>query len=116
MSQYPGKGQADFLQLGDFNAVCGQCGRKRKASTMKRLPPGVPGGGLYTCPEHWDFRQPQDFVRGVPDKMAAPWVQPYETQFVNVCTPNGLSAVPGQAVPGCCVPGYLSPAFLPDAE
>lgn len=82
---------------------------------MLKLPLGVPGAGLYACPEHWDFRQPQDYVRGVPDKMGTPWTQIIETQDAPFCTPNGLSAVPGNAVPGCTVPGYLSPSFDPDA-
>lgn len=69
-------GRADYLQLGDWNAACGYCGRKRKASELKQLPPGVPGAGLYVCPEHWFEQQPQDFVRGIPDQPAAPWVQP----------------------------------------
>jgi len=50
---------ADYLALGDWNAACAWCGRKRKASTMRQLPPGVPGGGLRVCPDHWNPRQPQ---------------------------------------------------------
>lgn len=68
-------GRADYLALGDWNAACAECGRKRKASTMVQVPPGVPGAGLYVCPEHWRPQQPQDFVRGIPDQPAAPWVQ-----------------------------------------
>lgn len=68
-------GQADYLDLGNWNASCAECGRKRKASTMLQVPPGVPGAGLYVCPEHWRPQQPQDFVRAVPDEPAAPWVQ-----------------------------------------
>lgn len=109
---YPAKGRADFLELGDWNAVCGQCGRKRKASTMRMLPAGVPGAGFYVCfPEHWDARHPQEFVRSVPDDMSVPWAQPPVNSFVPVCTPNGISAVPGQIQPGCVIPGYLSPAY-----
>ena len=81
----PGRGRADYLELGDWNAACAQCGRKRKASEMRQLPAGVPGGGMYVCyPEHWDFRQPQDFVRGIPDKMAAPWTQQQVDSFTEL--------------------------------
>ena len=73
---YPGKGKADYLALGDFNAACAECARKFKASEMIQLPAGVPGGTMYVCQEHWNARQPQDFVRGIPDKMASPWQQP----------------------------------------
>lgn len=70
-------GRADYLDLGNWNAACGYCGRKRKASDMRQLPPGVDGAGLYVCyPEHWFPRQPQDLVRGIPDVQTPPWVQP----------------------------------------
>lgn len=65
------RGRADFLTLGDWNCVCFQCGRKRKASTMQKH-----WQGYWVCPEHWEPRQPQDFVRGVPDVQAPPWTQP----------------------------------------
>lgn len=64
-------GRADFLQLGDWNVQCYQCGRKRKGSTMKKH-----WQGYWVCPEHWESRHPQDFVRNVPDDMTPPWSQP----------------------------------------
>jgi len=64
-------GRADFLQLGDWNTVCWQCGFKAKASTLVRN-----WQGYYVHPEHNEPRQTQDFVRGVPDNQIAPWVQP----------------------------------------
>jgi hypothetical protein len=106
------KGPYDYLKLGDWNAMCAECGRKGKASEMVQLPQGIPGAGMYVHVEHYIARNPQDFVRGIPDKMAPPWSQPEpEPTFIDFCTPNGLSAVPGYAEPGCAVPGYLSPAF-----
>lgn len=90
MSTTPARGRADYLELGSWNVACAECGRKRKDSDMRQLPPGVPGGGMWVCfPEHWNPRQPQDYVRGVPDKMAAPYVQqqvdfaPLEVQNVD---------------------------------
>jgi len=64
-------GRADYLALGDWNTVCYECGRKRKASEMKKH-----WQGYYVCPEHWEPRQTQDFVRAVPDQQTPPWVQP----------------------------------------
>jgi len=106
-------GRSDYYAEGEWNAMCAECGRKRKSSEMRKLPPGDPGAGLWVCyPEHWQARHPQDFVKGVPDETAPPWVQPMPPDtFADFCTPNGLSAVPGFAMPGCMVPGYLSPAF-----
>jgi hypothetical protein len=67
----PIKGQADFLELGDWNAVCSMCGRKRKASTLVRN-----WQGFMRCPEHNEVRHSQDFVRAVPDVQTPPWTQP----------------------------------------
>ena len=63
-------GRADYLALGDWNVVCFQCGLKRKASMMERN-----WQGYWVCPEHNEPRQPQDFVRSVPDNETPPWVQ-----------------------------------------
>lgn len=64
-------GRADYLALGDWNATCDMCGKKFKASMLKRR-----WDGAMVCTEDWEPRQPQDFVRGVPDKMAPPWTRP----------------------------------------
>ena len=106
-------GEADFLRLGDWNVQCFRCGRKRKASTMRKQ-----WQGYYVCPAHWEVRQPQDFVRGIKDNMAPPWAQPKtEDIFTDFCTPNGISAIPDYATPGCSIPNFVPPAaigpFLP---
>lgn len=67
-----GKGRADHLELGDWNAQCYQCGRKRKASSLVKH-----WQGYWVCPEHWEARHPQDFVRAVPDVVTPPWTQPW---------------------------------------
>lgn len=108
----PVKGRADYLALGDWNVTCYFCARKRKASTMWKY-----WQGFWVCPEHWEPRQPQDFVRGIPDIQTPPWVQPMpDPTFAHFCTPNGQSAVPGQADPGCVMPDYLSPSYDPDSD
>lgn len=64
-------GQADYYAPGDYNAVCYECGFKRKASGMLKY-----WQGYWLCPEHWNIRQPQDFVRSVKDVQTPPWQQP----------------------------------------
>lgn len=64
-------GHADYLKLGDWNAICDVCGRKFKASELKER-----WDNAMVCTNDWEPRQPQDFVRGVPDGQAAPWVRP----------------------------------------
>lgn len=75
----PAKGQADFYAEGDWNAQCDQCGRKRKGSTL------VPTwNGLMVCPDHGSAviqRQPQDFVRGIPDNQTPPFTRPQSTEI-----------------------------------
>lgn len=95
----PARGRSDYWAPGDWNAVCSMCGRKRKASTMVKN-----WQGLYRCPEHNEPRHPQDFVRAVPDNMSVPWAQPETDIDLQICTFNGLSAVPGYALPGCMIP------------
>lgn len=118
MSTSPPKGRADYLELGDWNATCGQCGRKRKASTMRQLPAGTPGAGLWVCyPEHWEARHPQEYVRGVPDKMAAPWVQqPADTFVTDFCTLEGISCLADYAVADCAIADLLPTFDITDAD
>lgn len=65
-------GRADYLLLGDYNVQCYRCGCKLKASMAARN-----WQGFYVCPEHNEPRQPQDFVRAIPDNQTPPWTQPW---------------------------------------
>lgn len=107
MSSSGARGRADYLELGDWNALCSLCGRKRKASMMVQN-----WQGMFRCPWHNESRQPQDFVRGQADDQSVPWSQPDTESFIAVCTPNSRSAVPGYAGPGCVLPNYIAPGNL----
>ena len=67
------------------------CGRKRKAAELVRN-----WQGLYRCPEHNEPRQPQDFARGVPDKMGVPWAQPETDIYVG---PTIIPTFPVSIIP-----------------
>lgn len=95
-------GRADYYDSGGWNAVCYECGRKRKASTLKRN-----WQGYYVCPEHWEPRQPQDFVRSVPDVITPPWAQPPSDTFHYVCTLEGRTDVAEVAVADCAVVEWI---------
>lgn len=95
----PTKGRADYWAPGDWNVACSMCGRKRKASELVKN-----WQGLYRCPEHNEPRQPQDFVRGVPDVETVPFSQPEEDIDIDICTFNGISAIPDYALPDCSLP------------
>jgi hypothetical protein len=90
------KGQADFLLLGDFNVMCAYCGRKRKASGMKR--DNDFARGLWCCPEHADDRHPQEYARGVKEQMASPFVQPPLIAFTSLPAGFPLTVNPSQLV------------------
>lgn len=97
------RGRADYLDLGNWNVVCFQCGRKFKAFEMRKH-----WQGYWVCPEHWEPREAQDFVKGVPDNPTPPWVQPEPADtFAPFCTPDDASAIPWRAIPGCLTPARL---------
>lgn len=56
-----------------------------------------------TCSEDWEFRQPQDFVRGKADIQAPKWTRP---EPINTFT-NLVPAVAMLAIAGACVPGTI---------
>lgn len=92
-------GKADYLEWGTWNATCSICGGKFKANQMRKH-----WTGFWRCVRDWDFRQPQDFVKGIADIQTVPWSQPPTETFINICTLNGLSAIPDWAIPDCALP------------
>lgn len=56
---------------GSWNAICDVCAQKYKSSEMKKR-----WDGLMVCPNDWEPRHPQDFLRAVPDRQAIPWARP----------------------------------------
>lgn len=102
----PPKGRADYLELGTWNVACSMCGRKRKANQMVKN-----WQGLWRCPEHNEPRQPQDFVRNVPDIQSVPFSQPETDIDIAICSFNGQSAIPDVGIPDCMLPD--NPVFDP---
>lgn len=97
-----GGGPNDYLADGDWNAACYECGRKFKGTMLKKH-----WQGYWVCPAHWEQRQPQDFVRSVPDVIQPPFIQPEEDTFVVFCSLQGRMAVAGVGVAGCMIAGYV---------
>ncbi|MEY2875590.1 MAG: hypothetical protein RLZZ373_2961 [Pseudomonadota bacterium] len=65
------KGPADHWVHGDWNARCDECYLKQKASQMF-----LRWDNCRVCFRCIEIRNPQDFVRGVPDNQAPPWTRP----------------------------------------
>jgi len=99
-------GEADYFRLGDWNARCARCGKKRKGSDLIRQ-----WQGYWVCPEHWEPRQPQDYVRAIQENPTPPFVQNPEDTFVQFCSPAGISGIAGYGTAGCMIAGYTHPAL-----
>lgn len=64
-------GRADYYKPGSWNAICYECGFKRKGDELLRY-----WQGYFLCERCWNPRQPQDFARTLPDNPTPPWTQP----------------------------------------
>lgn len=75
--KYYQSGRSDYTNYSnDYNFICQRCGFKcKKNIDIKRE-----WTGLWVCNENvnncWEPRQPQDFVRGVPDNQSVTPAQP----------------------------------------
>lgn len=105
-----GKGRADYYDHGGWNAVCYQCGRKRKPGQLWKQ-----WQGFWVCPEHWEVRQPQDFVRGIQDIQQPPWTQPIPANtFISTTCDNTTSqSYCGAIEVGCWRAGFTVEGVAP---
>lgn len=67
-------GSRDYLRLGDYNAICDVCGRKYKASELRKR-----WDGAMVCSEDYEPRHPQDFIRGIRETTKLPFTRPEQT-------------------------------------
>jgi hypothetical protein len=56
---------------GAWKAVCDRCGSEVLNTALRRE-----WNGLRTCPDCWEPRHPQDYLRGRKDNQAPPWTRP----------------------------------------
>jgi len=85
---------------GDNWVECDVCGIDIYASDSKKR-----WDGLIVCPDDWEIRHPQDFVRARKDKIAASIVNS-ESEIIyaeGVCITR--TAIAGVAVAGCMIAG-----------
>jgi len=94
-------------EKGDWVALCDSCGRKFKASHLKRR-----WDGLMVCHEDWEPRQTQDYVRGKAEKQIPVWTRSEPADdFVDV---GSISAIAGLATAGTAVAGtYMASGSIP---
>lgn len=66
---------------GNWKCICDVCGRIFKATEILQR-----WDNLKVCSQDWEMRQPQDFVKGIPDLQAPPFTKP-EQSNVFITTP-----------------------------
>jgi hypothetical protein len=88
---------------GQWNAICDRCGFGFKSSELKR-----DWQGLIVCDKDYETRHPQDFIRIRPEKPAADWARPENTDLVVlICDINNSQGIAGISVAGCMVAGKV---------
>lgn len=58
-------------KAGDWNIICDVCAKKFKASEAKER-----WDGFIVCPDDYEMRHSQDFVRARQDKISVPFTRP----------------------------------------
>jgi len=61
----------NYYVSGGFNVICDVCSKKIKASDAKHR-----WDGFVVCPEDYEQRHPQDFVKARQDKISIPFSRP----------------------------------------
>lgn len=83
---------------GDWNAICDECGRRFRASHLRKR-----WDGLMVCQQDFEQRHPQDFVRAKVDIQTVPWTRP-EPSATYIAV-SSISAIAGIAIAGIAVAG-----------
>lgn len=76
MHRAPKDGFHSYYAHGKWNAICDRCGFEYKSDQLRKEWNNLrtcSGPGTNDC---WEIRQPQEFVRGKPDRQAPPWTRP----------------------------------------
>ena len=64
----------NYYVSGEFNVTCDVCSKKIKSSEAKQR-----WDGFIVCPEDYEQRHPQDFVKARTDKVSVPFTRPIPT-------------------------------------
>jgi hypothetical protein len=101
----------NWLKLGDYNVICDSCGRKYKASTMRKR-----WDGLLVCKEDYEIKHPQLSMKVRGDKQTVPIPRPEAAdQFLEFCDLWKSSPMAGFGTADCAtVGGNTSIAILID--
>ena len=64
----------NYYKAGEWNVTCDVCSKKIKAGQAKKR-----WDGFIVCPDDYETRHPQDFVKGKQDKIVVPYSRPIPT-------------------------------------
>lgn len=73
---------------GDYWMACDRCGRRYRKSVMKKT-----WNNLWVCPEDFEERHPQEYVRGVQDTITVPVSRPWGPSNLlsqSIIDPSGI--------------------------
>lgn len=98
-----GGNSGNFYKAGDWLALCDICGFRFKASKLKKN-----WKHEMVCPEDFELRHPQEFVRVRPEKISTPWArpEPADQYTAPACFLWNQSAYSGLSTSGCMQAGY----------
>ena len=69
--------ERNYYESGGWNLICDSCSIKYKASKAKQR-----WDGFIVCPNCYEQRHPQDFVRSRQDKITVPYIRPPADIFI----------------------------------
>jgi len=72
----------NYYESGGWNLICDSCSIKYKASKSKQR-----WDGFFVCPNCYEQRHPQDFVKTKQDKITVPYIRPPTDTFITVNYP-----------------------------
>lgn len=96
-----------YFLSGQWNAVCDRCGFKFKSSELRE-----DWQGLMVCSTDFERRNPQDFIKVMPERAIPEWTRPEpEEVFLQPasCTLQGTQGRAGVGIAGCLRPGFITP-------
>lgn len=84
----------NYYISGEFNVTCDVCSRKIKAHEAKQR-----WDGFIVCPDDFENRHPQDFVKAQTDKITVPFTRPIP-EYIFIIVPYILYWDTGYSVFG----------------
>ena len=85
-------GSANYYAPGQWNFYCDLCGRKNKSGDAV-----LTWDNHYVCSHHKEARNPQDFVKGVPDNQSLPWTRANSGDGGGATPANAILDLPSQS-------------------